>query len=137
MEIGLRHPLFYLLCGCGTNSPNIFMVTWISPIILCKGFSRAHCMISSDYYWFRAWKIKILVQQSFSNRPLIQLRTIAKVWFWFLLLFRTYSNLYNKVIVLPVVPMSLYHFNSANSLWIWLPPVDSWVKGYLKFLLLT
>ena len=31
-------------------------------------------------------KIKILIQQSFSSRLLIQFRTIAKLWFWFLLL---------------------------------------------------
>ena len=31
-------------------------------------------------------KIKILIIQSFSSRLLIQFRTIAKLWFWFLLL---------------------------------------------------
>ena len=54
-----------------------------------------------DYYWFRAWKIKILVQQSFSNRPLIQSRTIDfGSYYWF----RTYSYLYNEVISCFIAP---------------------------------
>ena len=75
-----------------------------------EGFSRAHCMNLVDYYWFRAWKIKILVQQSFSNRPLIQSRTIDfGSYYWF----RTYSYLYNEVISCFIAPPIIWTMHLA------------------------